>query len=64
MDVRDAEVEDAAGLHRAGCRHVASRPGDIRRFEVDNGALERLGLRFDKDWRAIVRDVIASRPAA
>ena len=49
---------------RAGFRHVAPRPGDIRRFEVDNSALERLGLRFDKDWRATVRDVIASRPAA
>ena len=45
-----------------GARHVPPRPGDVRRFDVDNGALRALGLRFDTDWRATVRDVIASRP--
>jgi nucleoside-diphosphate-sugar epimerase len=47
----------------AGVRHIAPRPGDIRRFDVDNAALRALGLAFDADWRATVRDVIASRPA-
>jgi nucleoside-diphosphate-sugar epimerase len=51
-------LEETAG--RAGVRHVESRPGDIRRFAVDNGALRRLGLEFDTDWRATVRDVIHS----
>jgi UDP-glucose 4-epimerase len=54
-------LKETAG--RAGMRHVDPRPGDIRRFEVDNGALRRLGLAFDTDWRAIVRDVIRSLQA-
>lgn len=44
----------------AGVRHGPARAGDIRRFDVDNGALRRLGLDFTTDWRAIVREVIAS----
>ena len=51
-----AETQSAAGF-----RHGPARPGDIRRFDVDNGALRRLGLEFDTDWRAMVREVIASR---
>ena len=36
-----------------------------QRFDIDNGALRDLGLEFDTDWRAIVREVIASiDPAA
>jgi UDP-glucose 4-epimerase len=52
---------------RAGVRHAAARPGDIRDFDVDNSALRALGLDFVTDWRATVRDVIATlaeRPAA
>jgi UDP-glucose 4-epimerase len=36
------------------------RPGDIRRFDVDNSRLLALGLEFDRDWRALVREVIDS----
>jgi nucleoside-diphosphate-sugar epimerase len=39
--------------------YAAARPGDIERFAVDNTKLRRLGLDFDSDWRATVRDVIA-----
>jgi UDP-glucose 4-epimerase len=45
---------------RAGVRHVATRAGDIRHFDVDNRPLRRLGLDFETDWRATVRDVIAA----
>ena len=45
---------------RAGVRHAPARPGDIRHFDVDNGALHGLGLEFETDWRAMVRDVIDS----
>jgi UDP-glucose 4-epimerase len=45
---------------RAGVVHGPPRAGDIRSFDVDNGALRRLGLDFATDWRATVRDVIAS----
>lgn len=40
-------------------KYAAARPGDIERFAVDNTKLRRLGLDFDADWRATVRDVIA-----
>jgi UDP-glucose 4-epimerase len=41
-------------------RHGPARAGDIRAFDVDNGELRRLGLEFDTDWKAMVREVIAS----
>jgi len=52
---------------RGGAHHGPQRAGDIRHFEVDNRRLRSLGLDFDADWRAIVRDVItfaAGRAAA
>jgi UDP-glucose 4-epimerase len=45
---------------RSGVRHGPPRVGDIRSFDVDNSGLRRLGLDFATDWRASVRDVIAS----
>jgi UDP-glucose 4-epimerase len=44
---------------RGGAHHGPPRPGDIRHFEVDNGQLRSLGLEFDTEWQAVVRDVIA-----
>jgi UDP-glucose 4-epimerase len=55
-------VIDQTGSH-GGVRHGPPRAGDIRRFEVDNDALRRLGLDFRTDWRAMVREVIASLAA-
>lgn len=43
--------------------HAPPRPGDIRRFSVDNSRMRRLGLAFDTDWQAMVSDVIASSTA-
>jgi UDP-glucose 4-epimerase len=60
-ELADYVIEQTAS--RAGVRHGPARPGDIRRFEIDNGALRRLGLEFDSDWRATVRDVIDSLAA-
>jgi UDP-glucose 4-epimerase len=39
--------------------YAAARPGDIEHFAVDNTKLRRLGIDFDTDWQATVRDVIA-----
>jgi UDP-glucose 4-epimerase len=38
--------------------YAAARPGDIEQFAVDSTKMRRLGLDFDPDWRATVRDVI------
>ena len=36
-----------------------SRAGDIEHFLVDSGPIRELGIEFDTDWRALVREVIA-----
>jgi UDP-glucose 4-epimerase len=43
-----------------GIEYAPARPGDIQCFSVDNAKLRRLGVDFETDWRAIVREVIAS----
>jgi UDP-glucose 4-epimerase len=39
--------------------YMTARAGDIEHFAVDNTKLRQLGIEFDADWRANVRDVIA-----
>jgi UDP-glucose 4-epimerase len=39
--------------------YAPARPGDIEHFAVENTKLRQLGIDFDTDWRATVRDVIA-----
>lgn len=56
-ELADYVIEQAGS--RGGTRHGPPRAGDIRHFQVDNGELRSLGLEFDTDWRAVVRDVIA-----
>lgn len=50
-----AETGSAGGVEFA-----PARPGDIPHFRIDARKLHRLGLRFDTDWRAMVREVIAA----
>jgi UDP-glucose 4-epimerase len=40
--------------------YAAARPGDIDHVSVDNSRLRALGVVFETDWRATVREVIAS----
>jgi nucleoside-diphosphate-sugar epimerase len=47
-------VNELAEHFGAAIEHQASRPGDVRRFEIDNSGLIALGLRFDTDWRSTV----------
>jgi nucleoside-diphosphate-sugar epimerase len=45
--------------------YAPARPGDVQRFAVDNTKLRRLGIDFETDWRAVVREVMAAeRPVA
>ena len=36
------------------------RPGDIVNFDVDNSAIQSLGMTFNLDWKSVVCDVIDS----
>jgi nucleoside-diphosphate-sugar epimerase len=40
-------------------QHSPARAGDIQNFEIDNSPLRALGVEFDADWRAHVREVVA-----
>jgi UDP-glucose 4-epimerase len=45
--------------------YAPARPGDVQRFAVDNTKLRGLGIDFETDWQAVVREVIAAeRPVA
>lgn len=44
---------------RVGIDYAPTRPGDIEHFAVDSGPLRALGIEFDTDWQALVREVIA-----
>lgn len=55
-----AEFVIALTGSRGGVRHAPERPGDIRRFAIDNTALRRLGLEFRTDWEAMVGEVTAA----
>lgn len=50
-------VNQLARHFGASIRHRPARPGDVRRFEIDNSGLIELGLRFDTDWRAVVDSI-------
>lgn len=36
------------------------RPGDILKFDIDNGKIRELGMSFNQDWQDVVRGVIKS----
>ncbi len=41
-------------------RYAPERPGDVTHVSVDNSKLRALGIEFDTDWRAMVREVLSA----
>jgi len=44
----------------AGVEYAGWRPGDILKFDIDNSRIRGLGMKFNTDWRAVVREVIST----
>jgi nucleoside-diphosphate-sugar epimerase len=57
-------INDLATHFGAPIEYQPERPGDVRRFEIDNSGLVALGLRFDTDWRAMVDRIAEVEVAA
>lgn len=56
-ELADFVIAETGSPHRI--EYAPPRPGDIEQFTIDNTKLRQLGIKFDADWRATVRDVIA-----
>jgi UDP-glucose 4-epimerase len=40
------------------------RPGDILNFDIDNSRIISLGMRFERDWRSVVREVLLHKTSS
>jgi UDP-glucose 4-epimerase len=53
-----AEFVQAEMAADHGIEYEPWRPGDIVEFDIDNSKIRELGMKFNTDWRAVVRGVI------